>query len=334
MRAIELQGPSRPRLVELPDPQAGPGDIVVDVQASGICGTDLRIMQGDYGHISFPLVIGHEFAGRVSAVGDEVDDLRPGDRVAADPNIYCGHCEWCRRRAFNLCDNWQALGVTRTGALAERVVVPARLAVRLPDSVDAETGALIEPLSCVLHAMDRAQVEADRSILIYGAGTIGLFAVVVAVARGLQVSVVEPHEQRRMRAVALGATAAGDVAGLGGSVAFDYVLDASGVPAAIGDGLARLRKRGTFIQMGVAPGSARVPYSPYQLYEKEWRIIGSNSLADRYVEAADLMPTVAEQLRTLITHRYPLAAFDEAVAVMASPDAVKVHLHPWEGRDR
>jgi len=213
--------------------------------------------------------------------------------------------------------------------------VSARLAVRLPDSLDAETAALIEPLSCVLHAMERGQVEGDRTMLVYGAGAIGLMALVTARARGLDVCVVEPHEKRRARALDLGAVAsAGDVAGLGTDEQFDYVLDASGALPAITDGLGRLRKLGTFIQMGVAPTAAVLPYSPYDLYEKEWRIIGSNSVADCYRLAAQTMPTIVDDMRSLITHRVSLEDFGEAVSAMASPEAIKVHLQPTFGHER
>jgi len=155
---------------------------------------------------------------------------------------------------------------------------------------------------------------------------------VTARARGLAVCVVEPHEKRQARALDLGAVAsAGDVAGLGTDEQFDYVLDASGALPAISDGLDRLRKRGTFIQMGVAPTAAVLPYSPYDLYEKEWRIIGSNSVADSYPLAAQTMPSIVEDMRSLITHRVSVEDFDEAVSAMASPDAIKVHLQPQQG---
>lgn len=329
MRALQLVAPGQHRVVDLPDPSPGPDDIVVDVKASGICGTDLRIVAGDYGHTSFPLVIGHEFGGTVRAVGENVTAFAPGDLVGADPNVYCGRCEWCRRRAVNLCADLTAIGVTRTGALAEQVSVPARLAVRLPASLDAETAALIEPLSCVLHAMDRGDVLADRSMLVYGAGAIGLMVLITALAKGLTVMVAEPHDRRRDRALALGAAAAvEDVAALGAGAAFDYVLDASGSTAAIADGLSRLRPRGTLIQMGVAPTAATLPFSPYHLYEKEWRIVGSNSVADCYQAAAGLMPRIAEKMRSLVTHRLDLEDFAEATYLMRTPDAIKVQLLP------
>jgi threonine dehydrogenase-like Zn-dependent dehydrogenase len=147
--------------------------------------------------------------------------------------------------------------------------------------------------------------------------------------------VVEPHEKRQARALELGAVAsAGDVAGLGTADRFDYVLDASGALPAISDGLGRLRKRGTFIQMGVAPTAAVLPYSPYDLYEKEWRIIGTNSVADCYQLAAQTMPAIVDDMRSLITHRVSLEDFDEAVVAMASPEAIKVHLQPHQGRQR
>lgn len=329
MRAVEIQSPGVTKLVEKPDPVPGPGEVVLAIGACGICGTDLRVLEGDYGHVEYPLVPGHEFAGHVVAVGAGVTKLREGDLAAADPNLSCYHCEWCDRGAVNLCANWVALGVTTDGAMAEMVVVPERFAVKLPDGMDVGVGALIEPLSCVLHAVERADLVGDRRLLIYGGGAIGLMFLAVAKLKGLHVSVIEPHALRREVAVSLGADAvAGSSAELDLGDGLDYVLDASGAPAAITDGITHLRKRGTYLQMGVAPSAARISISPYELYANEWRFIGSNSLERCYPEAAELMPELADKLATLITHRVPLAEFDQAVALMTSPDALKVHVIP------
>ncbi|NYI70523.1 2-desacetyl-2-hydroxyethyl bacteriochlorophyllide A dehydrogenase [Naumannella cuiyingiana] len=329
MRAIRFDGPGDWVLAEVPAPEPGPDELLIKVEASGVCGTDLRIATGDYGHLSFPLVPGHEFAGTVAGWGEGVEGYAVGDPVAADPNIWCGRCEWCRRGAPNLCAHWEALGITRDGALAEYVTVPARLAVPLAAGLDPATGALIEPLSCVLHGFDRGGVEGGRSMIIYGGGAIGLLAVAVAADLGAEAYLIEPHARRRERGLELGARgAAGSVTELAGPAQFDLVLDASGAPAAVADGLSRLRKRGTFLQMGVLPTGAEQAYSPYHLYEKEWRIIGSNSVADQYPAAAAAMGTLAPRLRGLITHEFDLADFDAALAAMASADAIKVQLRP------
>jgi threonine dehydrogenase-like Zn-dependent dehydrogenase len=210
--------------------------------------------------------------------------------------------------------------------MAGYVTVPARLAVHLPDGSDPSLGALIEPLSCVLHGMERGGVSGGRTLAVYGAGAIGLMAVVVANRLGAEVTVVEPLETRRQRALAAGAKAA--CPGLGASSQFDYVLDASGSPIAIAQGMAHLAKRGTLIQMGVAPRDFELPFKPYELYEKEWRIIGSNSVADCYERAAALMPSLAGPMRDLVTHTLPLAEMIRATELMADPRAVKVQINP------
>lgn len=329
MRAVLIPSPGVVELVERPVPTPAPDGLVVAVEASGVCGTDLRILAGDYEHARLPLVLGHEFAGRVCAVGRDVRGFAEGDLVAADPNNYCGRCEWCARGAVNLCTSGGAIGITRDGALAEMVAVDARYAVRLPDSLDATAGALVEPLSCVLHGLHRADPVPGARMLVLGAGTIGLMALAVGAARGYRCSVVEPHLSRRSVALGLGAEAAvAEAAELVTGDGFDLVLDASGAPVAVRAGLARLRKRGTYLQMGVAPSALEVVISPYAVYLNEWRIIGSNSVEGCYVEAAELMADLADTLRTLVTHQLPLESAAQAMTLMTTPDALKVHLDP------
>lgn len=329
MKAILYTAANVGGLAEVPDPVAGPGQLVLEVGSSGICGTDLHVLEDDYPNATLPRIIGHEFAGTVVEVGEDVTAFAVGDLVAADPNFYCRRCEWCAQGAYNLCASGGAVGFVREGAMAEKVAVDAEFAVALPETLDAEVGALIEPLSCVLHGFDRGRLGGGRSLLVYGGGMVGLTAVIVGAHLGLEVFVVEPHEFRQQRARALGAiAAAGDVAGLSGPEEFHYVLDASGAPAAIADGFRHLRTRGTYLQMGVAPTAARIDYVPYLMFAREWSIIGSQSLADQYLPAAALMPAIADQMRTLVTHRFGLADFAEALAAMRQPEAIKVHIRP------
>src|SRR6059058_2280985 len=174
MRAAVWEEPGRLAIAERPDPEPGPGEIVVRVTACGMCGTDLHIAAGEFPPTPYPIVPGHEFAGEVAAVGESVEELREGELVAVDPSLFCGHCEYCRIQRGNLCRNWGAIGDTVDGAFAELVKAPARNAYRLPEGIDGRAGALVEPISCAVHGMRRLAPEPGEVILITGAGTMGL----------------------------------------------------------------------------------------------------------------------------------------------------------------
>ena len=140
---------------DLPEPTAGVGELIVDVGGCGICGTDLHLIDGDLPAAPYPLVPGHEFYGEVVATGADVSGIRVGQWVAVDPNLPCHRCAPCRARRTNLCADYRALGVTMAGACAERVAVPQATAYLLPEDFPIELASLIEPLSCVIHGVDR-----------------------------------------------------------------------------------------------------------------------------------------------------------------------------------
>lgn len=329
MRAVLLVNPGGElEVVDVPRPTPGAGEVLLRVEAAGLCGTDLHIIDGKYPQASFPSVLGHEFAGTVVEVGPGVDGFAVGDRVAADPNQYCGKCEWCLQEAYNLCVDFHAIGIDLPGALAEFVVVPVAFAELLPPNVAAQAGALIEPLSCAIHGFDLSDVRSGKTMLIYGGGTIGLLTLALAKQQDMTVSVVEPHASRRAKALQMGALEAVAPGETLSRDKFDYVVDAAGVPAAIAEGLTRLRPRGTFMQMGAAPDDVTIPLSPYQVFANELRIIGSFSVANCYPRAARMMAQMADALSPLVTHRFGLDQINEALAAMASPDALKVQIDP------
>ena len=330
MRAIILDGTGHAELTHLPDPLPGPDDLVVAPAAVGICGTDLHMVEGNYATARYPVVPGHEFAGTVVQVGADVAGISPGDLVGVDPNVHCGVCRWCLRKAYNLCLRLEPVGVTRHGACAERVVVPARVAYRLPPGIDATTGALIEPLACVLHALDRAPTLKDKDVLVYGAGSIGLLMCAVAKQRGAgRIQVVEPHQVRREAALRLGADqAAASSTALDLDDGAEVVIEASGHAAAVSDALDRVAVRGTLVQMGVTAPETAVALHPFEVFEKELTILGSNSLADCYPTAVEQISGLAAVIRPLVTHTLPLTSYAEALTLAASPEALKVHLAP------
>lgn len=327
MRAVVADGRGGIDIRDLPLPTPEDGWVVIAPVGTGVCGTDLHLVHGDYPHGRFPVVPGHEFAGYVTAVGPGVLGFDEGDYVGVNPNIACRTCVWCRRGATNLCTNLVPVGVAINGSCAEYVTVPSRIIHRLDPSITHRAAPLIEPLGCVLHALDRAPGWQDQEIAVFGAGSIGLMAVVLARAEGAAgVRVVEPNPVRRQAALSLGALeSAGSAAELGRQV-FDIALDASGHPTAISQAVNSLGPRGRLIQMGVASPTAAIALHPYEVFAKELTIIGSNSLAEKYAEAAERMVDLQQDLVTMITGSYSLEDYAQALVAATSPDQIKIQI--------
>lgn len=330
MRAVVIDGKGGIDVVDKPIPEPGPSDVLIAVQATGVCGTDLHLIEGSYAHGRYPVTPGHEFAGLVAGTGTDVTRVHEGDVVGVDPNISCNRCQWCLSGAKNLCPNLQPVGVAVDGSCAEYVLVPQDVAYRLPHDTDPATGALIEPLSCVLHAALRAPGWDGSRIAVYGAGTIGLLT--IAVARHLgggDITVFEPHPLRRGLAKEMGAeTAYADASEIHDDGGFDIAVEASGHPRAIQSAIDMLGRRGRLVQMGVANENVRVQLSPFEVFAKELMIIGSNSLADAYPAAIDLMNDIAPILRPLVTDQLPLHHYPDAIRRASSPESIKVQVLP------
>jgi len=327
MRAAVADGRGGIDIRELPVPVAQEGWVVIAPLGTGVCGTDLHLIEGDYPHGRFPVVPGHEFAGYITEVGPGVTGFSEGDYVGVNPNISCGKCPWCRAGATNLCVDLLPVGVAIDGSCAEYVTVPQQIVCRLSSAIDHRAAPLIEPFSCVLHALERVPNWRETEIVVFGAGSIGLMAIILARAEGAAgVRVVEPNATRRAAALELGAVQAATSAdGLERSV-FDIALDASGHPAAITAAIAALGPRGRLIQMGVASPSATVALSPYEVFAKELSIIGSNSLAEKYPESAERMVDLQGELTSLVTATFSLAEYADALAAAKSPDQIKVQV--------
>src|SRR2546428_2260080 len=246
MRAAIIDTPGKIRVGNIPDPTPKPDELVIRVGACGICGTDLHVADGDSPLVRYPVVPGHELAGEVVAVGSNVPqrigtggNRKPtlGARVAIEPNLYCGYCEFCRTGHENLCLNYSALGVTVNGGFAEYVTVPASKAYVLPETLSFQEAALIEPVSCAVHGMHRLNPKSGDTFLIVGAGTMGLLLLQLARHGGAsRVVMVDVNTQRLARAEQLGATRTyGDIqqALADEPLGFNCVIDATGVPAVI-----------------------------------------------------------------------------------------------------
>lgn len=329
MQAVVIEAPTVVRVAELPDPEPGTGEVAVDVALTGVCGTDIHMLDGDFATARFPIVPGHEVTGTVVAAGSGVVSPRVGERVVVDPGVPCMACLLCRRGRPNLCEHRNAVGITLNGGAADRVVVAARNCHVVPDSVSSSAAVLAEPLACVLHAFEMVPRTSGQRVLVYGAGTIGLLAVQVARSLGAHgVDTVDFDANRLAVAQKLGASGVFAPDGLGDQDDWDLVVDASGSPAAIGDGLGRLQRGGTFLQLGVAPGDAVVPLSPYQVFARELTIVGSMTTRHTFPGALRLIENGMIDSELIVEEPVPLSHYAKAVDMVRGRHSLKVVVSP------
>ncbi|NUS45628.1 MAG: zinc-dependent alcohol dehydrogenase family protein [Mycobacteriaceae bacterium] len=330
MRAVVIERPGEFGVREVADPTPGAEQVVVRVGAVGICGTDVHIVQGEFPPTPYPIVPGHEFAGEVVACGISVAGRREGDRVAVDPSLFCGGCHYCAIGRGNLCENWGAIGDTVDGAMAEFVAVPAANCFPIPDHLSYAHAALIEPLSCAVHAFDRLPRALGSHYLIYGAGTMGLMMLRLAARAGAaSVSVVDINTARLDVAQALGADATATGAdAFGRPQGWEVVIDCTGVVPVIEDAIGRVRRGGVYQQFGVAPGEAAAAVSPFRIYNDEITIVGSMAVLHSFGRAAELMGTGVLDAEVMITHSFGLDEFGAALQAFRDGVGRKIQLTP------
>lgn len=323
MQAVVYEKPYNVTVREVPTPTVGADDVLIRVEAAGICGTDIHLYQGEFDP-RFPLIPGHEFAGVVTEVGEKVTALRPGDRVAVDPNLYCDHCYFCRRDMQNHCQAWDALGVTLPGGFAEFVVAPQRSVYSI-GSLSFVEGAMIEPLSCVVYGQQRANIRLSDSLLIFGAGPIGLMHLQLGLRAGAaSVTVVDIREDRLELARQLGAkhTVAGKGADLSAQLqaispyGFDVIVDATGVPAVVEGSIQYLKNGGKLLVFGVCPNDSEIKLSPYDIYRRDLHIIGAFALRKSFEAARTLLEAKAIAVSPLIGHQVNMRDFPAALEMM------------------
>ncbi|MFD9435471.1 zinc-dependent alcohol dehydrogenase family protein [Streptomyces sp. NPDC060002] len=329
MKAAVIESVGHAVVTEVPDPTPGPREVVVEVAACGLCGTDLHILQGEFAP-KLPLVPGHEFAGAVVGVGTQVTEVSVGDRVAVDPSLYCHECRYCRTGHDNLCERWAAIGVTTAGGAAQYAVAPVANCVRLPEHVRTQDAALIEPLSCAVRGYDVLRSRLGAHVLIYGSGTMGLMMLELAKRTGAaSVDVVDLNPARLETARRLGVSGtAANADELERPRGWDLVVDATGNAAAIQDGLGRVAKAGTFLQFGVADYATRVTVDPYRIYNQEITITGSMAVLHSFERAAELFANGVLDPEVFISDRMPLEEYPRALEQFAAGVGRKIVVVP------
>jgi 2-desacetyl-2-hydroxyethyl bacteriochlorophyllide A dehydrogenase len=335
MKAVIFSGPEQVEVAQVAEPICQPDEVVIKVARVGLCGTDLHIFHNEY-MSQFPVIGGHEFCGTIVETGKAVLDFQPGQRVAADPNLYCGHCDFCRDEKANHCLNWEGVGITRPGAFAEFVAVPARACYHIPDDLTDLQGAFIEPVSCVAHAMNRLRVWPGDEVLILGAGPMGLIlSQVLRHSGAAQVVVVEKQLARLELAARLGATLAVP-AGSGQDKAlrsvapygFSIVIDATGSPRVIESAFQYLKPRGQYLQFGVAPKDAEIKIRPYDIFKNDWTILGSFALCYTFQPAIAWLQGGVVDVNPLVSHALSLDELPQGLADFEAGRTLKVHLVP------
>jgi len=331
VKAVVIEAPNDLQVKKIDDPSPRAGEVVVKVDACGICGTDIHVLRGEFAPTRYPIVPGHEFSGEVVALGAGVGNLKAGDFVAVDPSLFDGTCRQCRAGHFNLCENWNAIGVgSANGACAEFVAVPSANAFRLPRDIPRPWGALVEPLSCAVHGLDMIDAQVASQYLIYGAGTMGLLlAQLIRHSGASGIDMVETNPKRHELAKRLAADRIAVSADeLDRPQGWDVVIDATGAVPAIEDGLRRVARGGTFLMFGVARADATATFSPFRVYNDEIKIIGSMAVLHSFERALALLVKGVIDCEAMITAQFALDDYPKAIEAFLSGSGLKTQVSP------
>ncbi len=320
MRALVLEERKELRMRDVPEPEVGPHDVLVRVQACGICGSDVHGYDGSTGRRIPPLIMGHEAAGLVTGVGAEVYSFRPGERVTFDSTVSCGACRFCAAGEVNLCDTRQVLGVScedyrRHGAFAEYVAVPEHIVYKLPDSFSYEKAAMIEAVSIAVHAAKITGIQRGSSAVVVGAGMIGLLAIQAFRVFGCtNILAVDLENDKLALARQLGASETflgtdsdlitkikAATRGLGADIAVEVV----GAQSSVATAIESVRRGGTVTLIGNLAPRVEIPLQI--VVTRQLRLLGSCASAGEYGECIELMQSGAINVDPLISAIAPMS---------------------------
>lgn len=322
MKAIVYHAPREYKLEEVPIPKCKDNQVLIRVKACGVCRTDAHIHEGDF-ISSFPLIPGHEFTGEIAAMGAEVKNFSIGDRVVADNTVLCGTCYYCRRNQPLFCENFLSLGCNQPGGYAQYVAVNYDKVFPISDKITYDMACFTEPLACAIHGMDVISPMAGDDILIFGAGPTGLLLTQLLRHGGAANLVVCASSEKKLQLVR--------EKGYAQTVlmdrkqyevhttelqekypeGFDIVIDATGVPAVIEHMFTFLKKGGKSVFYGVAPSDARISISPYDVFNNEWKILGSFAQTHCFDRAVKYLELGIVNTEGLIEKHYTIDQFDE-----------------------
>ena len=322
MKAVVVEQIGDFRLADIPRPEPGPGEVLIKTTVTGLCRTDLKIIEVGHRDLLLPRVPGEEVVGTICSVGQDVDPHSMGKRVYVYPGTSCGTCKPCQQGAGNLCSGMQIMGFHRDGGFADYLVAPMASIIEIPGNCSFDQAVTAEPLSCCLNALELSELQAGERIGIWGGGPAGAFLSRAAEAIGADPTVIEPHEQRhRYHEHALIAP---------GKERFDVAVVAVGAVQAYHEALARLNPRGRLmIFSGLAKDAARQPVDLNALHYMEQKIIGAYGCSFRHgVQALEWLSTGKVRVDDLISHRMSLDELGQALDLVRNRAGMKILLYP------
>ncbi|MNW37750.1 Sorbitol dehydrogenase [compost metagenome] len=343
MAAAVLDRPFSIEVRQVPFPEPGPEEALIQVHCIGVCGSDVHYYEhgriGRY-EVKQPLILGHELAGIVVKTGEKVTHVRVGDRVAVEPGVTCGKCSYCKSGRYNLCPHVVFMATPPVdGAWAEFVAVRSDFLFRLPDHMTFEEGALLEPLSVGVHAARRGKIQPEDRVLVLGLGPIGLLAMEAAKMFGaVQVFGSDVTVFRQNLALQMGATGVidprdGDVGGqiqtLTNGEGVDLIIETSGSAEAIAESIGYVNRGGRIVWVGL-PTRDAVPVNIGSLVDAELDVYGVFRYANTYPAAIQMLQNGKHDIRRIITHKFPLHSIKDAVELARTQkdSSVKVMIYP------
>ncbi len=336
MKAAMFYNPGEMGVIEIEKPGLSADEILLKVHAAGFCGTDYSIYHGTF-FAKFPLILGHEYAGEVVEIGEGVEGFEIGDKVVADPNIFCGKCFYCRKGEVHLCKSMKSLGVTINGGFAEYSVVPVSNAYKLGNNISYEEGALIEPLACCTRGIEQANIRLGDKVVILGAGAIGNMMIQLAKSYGAsKIIVSEVINNRGELALKLGADYVFDPLTVDVEKEIkkifpegaDIVIECTGNAAVQERSIYMVRRGGTVVIFASSPEDQIISVSPFYLYHNAIKMIGTVNNPFTHEKAINLVSSKKIILENLISHKIPLEKIGDVFGIFGTKEAMKILIVP------
>jgi len=317
MKAAVFHGKKNLKVEEVELPRPKHDEVIIQIKACGVCGTDLHIYEGAEGAAKCtpPTILGHEFSGIVYETGSLVQSVKPGDRVCVDPNDYCGHCYYCRIGKAHFCQNMIGIGTTTNGGFAQYCVVREKQVYKVGGSLSFEEAAMAEPVACCLHGMDLTGVKTGDTVMVIGGGTIGLIMLQLAKLSGAStLVVVEPVERKRELALRLGADIAidpisqsiGDMLEKYGVKSVDAAIECVGLKNTMEDAIKYVSRGGTAMLFGLTEPNCEIPLMPFDIFRREITIKASFINPYTQTRAVALLESGKINVKDLITDELSL----------------------------
>ena len=327
MKSAVFYGKHDLRVEEHEMPKVGPQDVLIQVKACGVCGTDVHIYEGDKGaaEVTPPTILGHEFSGVIAEVGSEVTNYKAGDRVCIDPNCYCGACEPCRNGVVHYCEHMIGYGTTVNGGFAEYCAVNERQVYKLGDNTSFEQGAMTEPVACCLHGMDMCEIRPGHQVVVIGGGMIGLLMLQLSrLAGAAKVALLEPVESKREVGKKLGADICIDPihedveARLKeeGMTWVNTVIECVGRPSTIEQAIDIAGNKAVVMMFGLTKPDETISVKPFEIFRKE--LVLKASYINPYTQkrALDLIDSGRLDVSSMV---YEVADLDELADILSNP---------------